>query len=412
MKCVLSILALALLSPRFALPTAGGTTARVEVVLADGPVWKRHTIDNTSRGADGVKLGDINGDGFQDIVTGWEEGGEVRIYQNPGPRKSREPWAQVTVGKVLDAEDAIFADLDRDGTLEVVSCTEGQTRTVFWHRFSGNPSELMNADRWSTHAFPATIQLQQWMQTIAMDVDGEGSLDLVLASKNSAGTVGWLQAPPRADDLAAWKFHPLREAGWVMTLVAQDMDADGDPDVVFSDRKGARIGVFWLENPGTNAIRRRIPWREHAIGARGREAMFADIADVNADGLLDVAVAVKQLEIVLCLQHPRGTWQERIIRLDGRNLGHAKAVRIADLNQDNLPDMVFTCEGAKAQREGIVWLEQHPTGPWKQHSLGGPDGLKYDLIQLLDLDADGDLDVITCEETDQLGVVWYENPHH
>ena len=31
-------------------------------------------------------------------------------------------------------------------------------------------------------------------------------------------------------------------------------------------------------------------------------------------------------------------------------------------------------------------------------------------MQLLDLDADGDLDVITCEEVDNLGVVWYENP--
>ncbi len=42
---------------------------------------------------------------------------------------------------------------------------------------------------------------------------------------------------------------------------------------------------------------------------------------------------------------------------------------------------------------------------------GGPDGTKFDLMQVLDLDADGDLDVITCEERDQLGVIWYENPH-
>jgi hypothetical protein len=31
-------------------------------------------------------------------------------------------------------------------------------------------------------------------------------------------------------------------------------------------------------------------------------------------------------------------------------------------------------------------------------------------MQALDLDADGTLDIITCEESDQLGVVWYENP--
>ena len=27
-----------------------------------------------------------------------------------------------------------------------------------------------------------------------------------------------------------------------------------------------------------------------------------------------------------------------------------------------------------------------------------------------DLDEDGDLDVITCEESSNLGVIWYENP--
>ena len=38
------------------------------------------------------------------------------------------------------------------------------------------------------------------------------------------------------------------------------------------------------------------------------------------------------------------------------------------------------------------------------------DGVKHDLVPLIDLDGDGDLDVLTTEETKGLGVVWYENP--
>ncbi len=196
-----------------------------------------------------------------------------------------------------------------------------------------------------------------------------------------------------------------------MSLMPQDMDGDGDLDVVFSDRYQARSGVFWLENPGPQANRVHAAWREHPLGAMGREAMFADLADLNGDGLLDVAVAAKESDVVLCLQQPGGRWQERVIHLDATHLGTAKAVKVADVNGDGRMDIFFTCEQANQQLEGAVWLEQREDGPWKQHTLGGPAGVKFDLMQVLDLDGDGDLDVITCEERDQLGVIWYQNPH-
>jgi hypothetical protein len=44
-------------------------------------------------------------------------------------------------------------------------------------------------------------------------------------------------------------------------------------------------------------------------------------------------------------------------------------------------------------------------------TLGSGTPLTQPPKQLLALDGDGDLDVITCEERDQLGVIWYENPH-
>jgi len=46
--------------------------------------WQRHTIDDSSLGADGTRFGDINGDGLLDITTPWEQGGVVRVYINPG----------------------------------------------------------------------------------------------------------------------------------------------------------------------------------------------------------------------------------------------------------------------------------------------------------------------------------------
>jgi hypothetical protein len=53
------------------------------------------------------------------------------------------------------------------------------------------------------------------------------------------------------------------------------------------------------------------------------------------------------------------------------------------------------------------------SGNWDFYKLSGLKGRKFDLVTLIDLDGDGDLDVLTNdenEEGDGLGVVWYENP--
>jgi len=93
-------------------------------------------------------------------------------------------------------------------------------------------------------------------------------------------------------------------------------------------------------------------------------------------------------------------------------LGTAKSVRKVDIDLDGTADFVFSCEQASGAKTGLVWLKGRMFGDrmWTLKQLAGPKGVKYDLLQLADLDADGDLDVICCEERANLGVFWYENP--
>ena len=169
-----------------------------------GKPWPRHTIDSSSRGADGVRLADVNGDGLMDIATGWEQGGVVRAYLNPGPAKAKAPWPAVTVGKVRSAEDAVFADLDGDGAIDVVSCCEGRVRSVFVHWAPKERAKYLDPAAWETQAFPAVQGKQLWMFAVPLQVDGEHGIDLVIAAKGGGAQIAWLRAPKNPRDLAAW----------------------------------------------------------------------------------------------------------------------------------------------------------------------------------------------------------------
>ena len=91
------------------------------------------------------------------------------------------------------------------------------------------------------------------------------------------------------------------------------------------------------------------------------------------------------------------------------NCGTGKAVASADIDLNGTSDLVFSCENATGSKSGVRWLSKRENR-WQDHEISGAEGIKFDRLELLDLDADGDLDVVTCEERANLGVIWYENP--
>lgn len=381
---------------------------------AQGP-WKRHTIDNSSRGADGVRLADVNRDGLADIVTGWEEGGVIRVYLNPGPARAQQPWPAVAVGKVPSPEDAFFADLDGDGNVDVVSSTEGDSRTMFVHWAPTNPARYMEPGAWTTQPFPAARKTQQWMFAAAMQIDGRHGLDLVVASKGDNASIGWLEAPADPRNLSGWTYRRLCDAGWIMSLKTVDIDGDGDLDILASDRKGATRGVLWLQNLGPESVGRNAAWPVHRLTPHDAEFMFLEYADLNSDRRPDIAAATRDGRITLLLRAatPGVVFTQAAID-NPFGIRTGKAVAIGDIDRDGLPDLVHSAytDGDRSKL-GVTWLQRagSPDQPqWLPHPISGPEGAKFDRMELIDLDADGDLDVLTCEERDNLGVIWYENP--
>ncbi len=373
--------------------------------------WERHTIDATSLGADGVRLQDVNGDGRLDVATGWEQGGVVRIYLHPGPTHVREPWPQVTVGQVQDAEDAVFADLDQDGAWDVLSSCEGRTRSLFIHWSPPDPTQILSASDWTTQPLPASHDAQAWMFALPLKPPTGQIPHLIVGSKGNQATISRIQLPANRRQVEAWRIQPLYQAGWIMSLRAFDMDFDGDLDVLASDRKGPNRGVLWLANPHSNSS--SDSWQEHRLGANNQEVMFLDVANTASNGA-QVVAAVKPNQVFHFERRRSNTapWQSRQAVIKAPT-GTAKASSFADIDLDGELDIVSSCEHASEGRIGVYWfpLKDVSTGLINQiHDISGPVGTKFDRLEAIDLDEDGDLDVMTCEEVENLGVIWYENP--
>ena len=374
--------------------------------------WLRHTIDCSSQGADGVRLADVNTDGLPDLVTPWEEGGLVRVYIHPEPAEVRRPWPHVTVGHVASPEDAVLVDLDGDGAMDVVSSCEGMNNTMFVHWAPRPAEEYLKASRWRTQPIPITVGKQAWMFALPKDMDGQRGVDLVVASKGPGAGVGWLESPPNPRALHCWKYHRLLDAGWIMSLIDAKRDQDPVGGILVSDRRGTLRGIKLLADSDRQRPAPDPAWREHALGGEHHEVMFIDYADLNHDGRKEVVAATHQREILVLQRNHDNTWETLTISAPyGARKG--KAVRVGDIDLDGVVDLVHSTEPNPDPRTpGITWIK----GPLISedepaiHPISNLEGSKFDLIQLIDVDRDGDLDVLTCEERDNLGVVWYENP--
>ena len=207
------------------------------------PEWIRHDLPQEAA-AHSVGFGDINGDGRGDIVatSGWLEAPKDRRkgtwLWHPDFRLERDAGIPILV-----------FDVDDDGDNDIV-WGRGHNIGLYW--LEHDPDRSADTG-WTRHAIDTS-----WSQPHSLllaDIDGDGREELI-AGKRYMGHDG--KDPGEFDPLViywykynsdsrAWHRAPISlggPAGVGLDPKADDLDADGDIDLVVAGRSG----LFWFEN--------------------------------------------------------------------------------------------------------------------------------------------------------------------
>ena len=372
-------------------------------VISSGASWQKHIVQS----ADGVKGGvntvvasDFDGDGHLDIMSSFS--GKVVVYAGPdwAVAHTAHDFRPLKPGQSLNGGciHSCLMDVDGDGDMDFC----GSNRTVFW-------LECPDTDPFSTPWTYRNIddEIRGTHCLITGDVNGDGSIDLIANSFQTADrtevpeSITWLEIPKNPKTASQWPRHVFADGdapGGNHYMGFGDVNGDGRPDIACG-AKGGRGFVggewfAWWEQPANPKQR----WKKHLLSDKEPGASNILPADLNGDGHVDYLASRGHGKGVLWYKGP--SFEQ--IEIDPDMVG-PHSLALADLDADGDMDAV-SCS-SPLEGATTVWYENDGTGQFTRHQMDAGQS-SYD-VRIIDLDQDGDLDVLIAGHFSR-NIVWYE----
>jgi hypothetical protein len=231
---------------------------------AQGGEWKRHqwrTVGMTGEFVSdcGEWTIDVNHDGAPDIVTaGWITNG-LWWYENP--KKAGVLWQRHLIADSFDTEGGAFADINGDGKPDLVLAHYNHSG-LLWVDFSG-PAPRVH------HILPAAADGHG---VGIADIDGDGKADILTPT-------GWFKNIDADHD--KWEWHPdwqIGDAGF--PIIGYDVNNDGRMDIIVGQGHG--YGLYWYEQGGP---REHPTWTRHVIDESFSQSHALRLVDIDGDGV-------------------------------------------------------------------------------------------------------------------------------
>lgn len=144
----------------------------------DGATWARQDIDDSVTAFTHLAVGDATGDGANDIVVSDQGADSVALYRH----LENSRFERIELTGTVDATTAQIVDLDEDGDEDIV-VTGQDDNGVYWFVNDGSCEFSMST---------LATNLQTVFGVSVVDIDGDNDFDFV-AGDHYRGTVYWYE---------------------------------------------------------------------------------------------------------------------------------------------------------------------------------------------------------------------------
>jgi VCBS repeat protein len=327
-----------------------------------------------------VAIADMNGDGRPDVMVAAASSSEVSVLLGDGTgRLARAPGTPRPVGMPPGLMDV--ADLDRDGTLDVVVTSHDSHDVVILRGdgrgglgpAAGSPFRALHGGKAHTHGLALG------------DLDENGWTDVTTAD-DEAHVVGVLLADGRGGFTAG---APVRVGDSPYPHALADLDGDGHLDAITPNTGSANMTVLLGDGRGGFRTAAGSP-----ITVAPRP-YFVALGHLDGDRALDAVVTHDDISRVTVL---RGDGRGGFTPAPGSPLDAGRRswkARLADLDGDGRQDLVLGGGGRAVvlRGDGRAGFAPVAGSPF-------PLGRGAWSVALGDLDRDGRLDIVSADLED------------
>ena len=286
-------------------------------------VFEHQVIDNNPSGSlnDVCLIGDIDGDGRNDIVIGGKRGeGNIVWYENPS-------WTRHTIGTACLEAGGCLVDIGGSGRLDlyVGNPRDPEINTqLYWFECPEDPTQP-----WTRRI--VIDRFEKYHDQAAGDVDGDGAIELLFASQVSQ-VLGYFDIPedPRVEPWPESCLHIIAEGVHVEGLAIVDLDGDGENEVI------AGPGFFKREQNGK--------WTHTVLDPDLDPRTLAAVGDLDGDGQLDIVLSEGELDAGKAVLFRGSDWRPTLL---GDDFFHPHTLEVADFDGNGLLDILVAEMGLR-----------------------------------------------------------------